>query len=812
MELKESRNLVLPVFLMGMGVIIFELALTRIFSVIMWYHFASLSIALALFGFAFGGVVVFLRPTLISGEKLPECLFVFAAVFAAGSVLPFLFLWFANSRPEILFPIVSFFHQPYFQPFRQVSAGPDASMLLILFLIYSAISLPFISAGIFFAGLFMRASSKKIGILYGADLAGASLGCLLLVPGLGIAGAPSLILVACALALGSAAALVVGRWRLITISLAALVLVGAAVNGPNDLLVGMKFARGQYEPDIRFSRWNAISRVVVYPLNSWEARQAWGISRRYTGPVPDNMAMLVDDAGYTPIIANPGSSTSPAWASYHIISLPYVLRPGASVAIIGPGGGRDILAALGNSAGDVTAIKLNPLIVEAVEERFRDFSGGPYSLPGVRKIIGEGRTELAKARKSFDIIQTSSVFGETSPAAGAFSLSANFLYTREAFSEYWDLLTEDGILSFSRAVFGRRALRLTVLARDLVLNRGIATPEESIAVFRERGLATVLITRSGFSADDLKLLSEFAGSRGFKVEVFPGRVTGSVFEKVVRGEDITGGRFDLSPPTDDRPFFYNNVPTSRFLNIFFKPRETGERHIVILRTLSIIMLVFVIVLVIIGFSASTRVEEGLAPFFIARSSAYFAGIGLGYMFFELTMMHRLTLFLGNPTYALSVVLVILLLSSSAGSITTSRWDLHSGRNYIWLTVALILLLVTVWFAADLLRPALGASLAVRVVLAGILIAPPGFVMGMFMPLGLRAVTLTSPRIIPWAWALNGAASVAGSLGTLVIAMNFGYSRAFAVCIASYLLTLPFLGTLSGNRSHKVISARKEVAR
>jgi len=460
MEVKENRNLVFSAFLMGMGAIIFELALTRIFSVVMWYHFASLSIALALFGFTFGGVIVFLRPSLVPAEKLTGRLSVFALVFAAGSVLPFLFLWWANSRPELLFPVISFFHQPYFQPFRQVPPGPDASMLLILFLIYSVISLPFTAAGVFFAGLFMRAPSKKIGLLYGSDLAGASLGCLLLIPGLDLAGAPSLLLAASALTIMSAAVLTVRRWRALPAGLALLLLVGAIVNGPGDTLAGIRFARGQFEPEISFSRWNAISRVVVYPLNTWEARQAWGISRRYTGPIPENMAMLVDDAGYTPIIANPAGVASPEWAPYHIISMPYIIRHGASVAIIGPGGGRDILAALGNLAAEVTAVELNPLIVEAVEERFRGFSGGPYSLPGVRTIIGEGRTELAKMHRSFDILQTSSVFGETSPAAGAFSLSANFLYTREAFSEYWDLLSDDGILSVFKGGFWAQGIEI----------------------------------------------------------------------------------------------------------------------------------------------------------------------------------------------------------------------------------------------------------------------------------------------------------------------------------------------------------------
>jgi hypothetical protein len=521
------------------------------------------------------------------------------------------------------------------------------------------------------------------------------------------------------------------------------------------------------------------------------------------------MGMLVDDAGYTPIIENRDSDPTPDWAPWHIISLASHLRPAADTLVIGPGGGRDILAALGTGASQVTAIELNPLIVKAAEETFRPYSGGPYSMPGVKVIVGEGRSELARLGKDFDIIQASSVFGEISPSAGAFSLSANFLYTREAFVEYWDHLTDDGILSLTRSVFGLRALRLVSLARDLLATKGGgeggAGPEESIAVIRERGLATVLVSRAGFNAAEIEALQRLAAQKGFTVEYLPGVVTEGRFGDAVRGLDVTGGRFDLSPPTDDRPFFYNNVPKSRFFNVFFKPSERGERHIIVLRTMAGLLALPLLALLLLPVlqRKGPGKQQGLP---VWRASFYMAAIGAGYIIVELVMMHRLALFLGNPAYSLTVVLAALLLSSAAGSFWAGKRGEHVRTMLPRLLVALFLLIPFMWIVSGALSPSLKLSTGARVLITALILAPPGFVMGIFLPVGLSFLSRNSRSLVPWAWAVNGAASVAGSLGSIVMAMNFGYLRALLLGVLCYALTFPLIRSMGREGE----AARKEV--
>jgi len=803
--MRAKDNLGIAIFLLSLGVLLYELTLTRLFSVLMWYHFASLSIAAALLGFALGGVLVHLRPSLVPERNFPSCLIPWTALFGVSAAIPFFLLGLARLKPDILFPLLSFFHQPYFQPFRQAPLGPSPAAVLSMVVLYTVIMVPFLAAGIVLAGLFLRLRAGRIGYIYAADLAGAAGGCIIFVPGLQLLGAPSLLLMAGAVAFGSVAFLSKKTGRYIALGLVLITSVLAFYNGSGDRLVRLQYARGQYEPDIRFSAWNALSRVVVYPLSRWEAERAWGISRRYTGEYPGNMGMLVDDAGYTPIIENRDRDSSPPWAPWHIISLASHLRPAADTLVIGPGGGRDILAALGTGARQVTAIEINPLIVKAVDETFRKYSGGPYSLPGVKVIVGEGRSELARLGEKFDIIQASSVFGEISPSAGAFSLSANFLYTREAFGEYWDHLKDDGILSLTRSVFGLRSLRLVSLARDLLTAKGGADPEDSIAVIRERGLATVLVSRRGFTSTEIKELHRLATESGFTIEYLPGTVTEGRFGDVVRGLDVTDGRFDLSPPTDDKPFFYNNVPKSRFFNVFFKPNERGERHIIILRTMAALLILPLLALLLLPAlkRKAHRTEQGLP---VWRASIYFAAIGSGYIIVELVMMHRFALFLGNPTYSLTVVLAALLLSSAAGSFWAGKNDQRIQKMLPGLQVALFLLILIVWIVSGALSPSLRLSSGWRVLITMLIMAPPGFVMGIFLPVGLSFLSRNGRSFVPWAWAVNGAASVAGSLGSIVMAMNFGYSRALMLGVLCYALTFPLIRSMG--REGEI--ARKEV--
>jgi hypothetical protein len=220
--------------------------------------------------------------------------------------------------------------------------------------------------------------------------------------------------------------------------------------------------------------------------------------------------------------------------------------------------------------------------------------------------------------------------------------------------------------------------------------------------------------------------------------------------------------------------------------------------------MGIVFFALTVLLLLIPFLGKKPEKNG-KQLSIIKAALYFAGIGLGYMVIELTMMHRLSLFLGHPTYSLTVVLAGILLSSGAGSLFAGRINWSRSWPPVILPVALILLTVMMWALAGLLTPSLGAGLTFKVALVMLVIAPPGFLMGIFMPTGLGVLDRENKELIPWAWALNGAASVAGSLGSLVVAMNFGYSRALLLGVISYTLTIPLLRQVGEG----MVDARKE---
>ncbi len=782
------------VFCASCAVLLLELALTRIFSVVMWYHFASLAVAAALLGFAAGGVLVHLRPRWApEGERGERRQGAVLLAFAASCLLPFALLGLARAKPDLLLPLLSFFHQPWYQPFRSAPPGPETGTVISLVVLLLLLLLPFLLAGWFFAALFFRARPEDTGRLYGADLAGAAAGAALTAPALSLLGAPSVLPLAASLAaLASFLFAPRGRLRWGALVAVALLLALALVNGPGDRITRLPFARGQYEPELQFSGWNALSRVAVYPLTQSEAEQTWGLSRRYQGRVPAMKGMVVDDAGYAPIVAAGAGAPSPtSWAPAHVVSLGYLLRPGGSAFIIGPGGGRDILAAVGSGMERVVAVELNPLEVRAVQELFGGFSGRPYSMPRVETVVGEGRSEAARRSERFDVVAASSVFGEIAPAAGAFSLSANFLYTREAFDIFWDRLEDDGILSFSWSVFGHRVPRLAVLARETLLARGGGKPEQSIAVLRERGLATILIAKNGFTPGEVACLTGLAHRWGYTIDALPGRPAQTPVARAIAGEDISGGKRDLSPPTDDRPFFYQEVPPARFLSTLLSPAEPGERHVVVLRTLGGALLLLTGLLLFLPL-LPRRGEPPLPRGGLLPAGLYFAGIGVGYMLVELTVMQRLVLFLGDPVLALAVILASLLLASGAGAHLSRPVGKRLGRFRGVVPVALVLLLLLTWKAAGALSPGLALPWAGKALLAALLLLPAGFLMGLFLPWGLAEVGRRDSRLVPWGWAVNGAASVLGSFLSLALAMAAGFTASLAAGAACYLLTLPFL--------------------
>ncbi|MDT8441773.1 MAG: hypothetical protein RQ723_08930 [Desulfuromonadales bacterium] len=795
---RTAQPVLLGIFLLCLATLMYELILTRIFSVLMWYHFASMAISLALFGFGVAALTVQLRPNWLARHDEQFWAARAAVLFGLSVALFFgifvLFRW----QPLFGFKILSFFHQPFFQPFQQgfVERGIPPGLLLALLVLYLLTALPFFFAGLSLTLLFAR-YHRDFSRLYFWDLLGAGCGCLLIILLLKLfGGITSLLLIAavgiaaglCLLPRQTAAIHRLGAWGLLLLCL--IIAAAHALSG----FAEIRFVRGRYEPNLLWSAWNSFSRVAVYPAESENMDQAWGLSRTYRGPIPDQLGMVVDDTGYTTMYRW-DRETGLDFFRHNVIGLAYRLKEQPTALIIGPGGGKDVLTALATGATAVTAVEINPLIVEAVNDRFGALTGELYRHPQVRTVVDEGRSFIRRDRGRYDIIQASAVFGRMAPAAGAFTLSENNLYTLEAFSDYWDRLSADGILTISRFIFERETLRLVALGLELLKQKGVADPAAHIVVIRERGLANFMLKKTPYSTAELASLRLTMADMEFQEVFLPDRRGGDgPFHALIasNGSDTfyRDFPFDIRPVDDDRPFFYYMLKPGDFLSLLSFPEQSKfeDRAVITLRNLlvvvSLCVTLFLLLPLLLWRRAALRSAGSL------QRVVYFSCLGLGFMFIEIGLLRRFILFLGPPIYSLAVILCSLLVFSGIGALLSGRCPREKiDRRLPQVLLALVLLsLLYVYGLPALLQPWLGMPVAVRCLIAGLLLAPLGLLMGMPLPLGMRLFHRDS-QAVPWSWGVNSATSVLGAILAVVVAMNAGFTATLLAGAAIYLLAL-----------------------
>jgi spermidine synthase len=788
---ERFSSLCVGIFLLCMSTLMFELLLTRIFSVLMWYHFASMAISLALFGLGAAALAVYLRPAWFAAERLWQPGFFALCAGLSTLLLFFVFILF-RIDPQFGFRVLSFFHQPFYQPFQQgnVRQSLELGQLLLLALLYLATALPFFFSGLVVTLLFGR-HHQHIGRLYFFDLIGAGSGCLLIILVLKLVGGITGLLVVGICFVLSAFFLCPAKSRMQRILPAiALVLLALAVGNQIGRFADIHFVRGRYEPNLLWRSWNSFSRVAVYPAQAEEMGRAWGLSRNYAGPVPEQLGMVVDDTGYTTMYRWQGEETLKFFRQ-NVINLAYLLRPRAESLIIGPGGGKDVLTALANGARRIVPVEINPLIVEAVNQQFGDFTGELYRQPGVELHIAEGRSYIRRTRDLFDIIQASAVFGRMPPAAGAFTLSENNLYTLEAFQDYWAHLKPEGVLTISRFIFERETLRLVSLGLELLKTEGSADPSAHLAVIKERGLANFMLKKSPFTKAELQNLREIAQKQDYDIVYLPGEARGDkIFKALIASagsdEFYREFPFDITPTDDNRPFFYYMLKPANFLDLFSFPARSPfeDRAILILRNLLLVTasLVGVVFGLPLLFSRKKAGKGSMA----LRRAGYFSCLGLGFMMIEIGLLRRFILFLGHPIYSLAIILFSLLIFSGIGSrLSTSK---AGDRRFLrWILLALVLLTpLYCYLLPGVLTYFVGLSLLLRCLIAILLLIPLALLLGMPLPLGM-ALLHADGSAVPWSWGINAAASVLGTILAVILAMNFGFNFTILFGAGIYLI-------------------------
>jgi hypothetical protein len=759
----------LGISLLTLSVLMLELSLTRLFSATMYYHYAFMAISLALFGSGASGVFIYIIQNKVDQTKTGRWLSAMSVLFALSTVLA-------------LFVILNL----------PLTFEPGMENYYRLAAIYAATSLPFFFAGCAVTIAITRLS-KEISKLYLYDLAGAALGCMLLIPVLNAAGAINTVLMIALV--GALAATLFGFTEggaRASVILSAVVAFGIValigLNYYSDVL-SIRQSKGFKESSVLFSKWNSFSRITVEGTFSTgveikiDADAATGISR---------------DA------ANRGAHQDVRNA---LSALVHHLKRDAHVLVIGPGGGNDVMTSRVFNQRHTTGVEINSIIARDVmsSEPFRSYSGSIYQQPDVTLVVDEGRSFIRNSRDRYDIIQATMVDTWAATAAGAFALSENNLYTVEAFKDYTSHLTDDGLLAMTRWYFEPpdQLLRLLSLTRAMMSEMNIDDAPRHVMLIRdarsgdERTPATFIFKRSAFTDEETRLIETRAKSSGFELLYTPLTRPDNVFTRMLEAQDPAevwaSFETNVEPTRDNNPFFFNSIRLAQLRNALEGSQEWQKTNLgtLILFGLLAITTVLVLVFIIGPLLLVRRRELKTATGTKLSYLMYFACLGAGFIIVEVAMIQKFILFLGHPVYSLAVVLFSVLAFSAIGSALTGRIPQARLRQSLIKVLVLLIVLVAIYIIAlpPIFYGLVGLPHAARIAIAVVLLCPLSLVMGMPMPIGIRMLSERAPEIIPWAWGVNGATSVMGSVGALVIAILTGFNQALIVGAGIYLIAI-----------------------
>ena len=769
----------------SLAILLVELLLTRIFSVVMFHHFSFLAVSLAMTGIGLGGLLVTLMPGIFRRDNLAVLAPALTVGFAVAVVL----------GGSVAFNT----------PIKLVETADNWSNLVSILL---SCLVPFIFGGLVIAHI-LAFNAERAHRLYFFDLVGAGLACLLFGPLVGRLGAPSALLVAAAVGIAGGVFLARNATVKAVGVVVVITMIAAAQLNTTRGFFDLRFAKGAPEAPTLVTRWNAFSRVQVRgtpaDINRPRVPVSYGFSSMLQTTARE-LHLLYDADAMTQIVGFNGDLETVQYLLWDVTSAAHHVRKNPNVLVIGAGGGRDVIAALAGGAKSVAGVEINDVTVDLMRTRFRDYTDRLYvDHAGVTVSVEDGRSFIQHTGERFDLIQASLVDTWAASSAGAYALAENSLYTTDAFRDYFAKLTPDGMVSFSRwyADPPIEVMRLVVLAREALADIGVTEPARHIAIVRtdslmtrRPSLATVLVKRSPFTASEIEALRGWAQAMIFDLPYLPvvdgDGASGSepAFAALLGPTEVAAvfaenAAFDLSPTTDNRPFFFDRVPVVGWLlhriGLPAPAWAAGELPLGS-RTLLIALVVTVVnALLLLTLPALAGVSgRGLHFGWIA----YFACLGLGYIVVEIVLIQRFNLYLGNPAYALTVVLFTMLISSGVGSLYAERFDevrtLSQMLAVVCVGVVLMSLTINPFIYATL-----GASQQTRVVLAAIYVAPIAFLMGMPFPTGLRQAGRVSEALVPWAWAVNGATSVLGSVLAVIISMTAGFSTSLVVAAIAY---------------------------
>lgn len=779
------------VFTVSAATLVLQVVTTRLLSVLTWYHLAFLAISLSMLGLTAGAVWTYLRADAFARHPLSSVLgrhSAIAGLLAAGSHVVVLNL-----------PVPT-----------ELGANPKAIVALLAVITF--LTLPFVSAGVVLA-LALTRTNLRIGGVYAADLLGAASGCLgavLLLESFDPSTCVLLVsagLVAAGVLFARSAE--VGghrRWLAgLALSLVAVAVLNVAIY-PRGLSV--QTMKGKPVPgDLAIDRWNSHSRITGR-APQWGPPALWSEDAR--ARVTERVLQVplrIDGGAFTVATGFDGNRSSLSWLESDLTSVAHRLRGAGAVGVIGVGGGRDLLTAVHFGAKRIVGVEINEVFLDLLEGELRGLTR-LADRSEIELVHAEGRSYFARPGESFDLLQMALVDTWASTTAGAMTLTENGLYTVEAWRIFLRRLKPDGVLTVSRWYAPDKpgeTARLVSLAMATLIEEGVAEPRRHLALAGVDNLSTLILSRTPLADPELSALRQTAGVHGFRFLVLPGeRSTEPLLERLVGARTraelekaATDSALDYSPPTDDRPFFFNMLrPASWWRANSTALKGTGvlagnlQATETLVSIFGLVLLLALLTVVLPLLLLGKR--HGLPPGRFAAAATYFSLIGLGFMLAEIALMQRFSSLLGHPMLSLVVTLMSLILATGVGSYFSDRLELRTRTAAALIPVAMAAVVVAVaQLVGPLARWATPADLPARIAVVLALTVPLGLALGLAFPIGLRLLRRRSDAALSWMWGLNGAFGVVGSVLAAGLAIAYGISHCLALAAACYLaLSVP----------------------
>jgi len=784
----------LGVFLLSSATLMLQVSHTRVLSVASWHHFVWMVVSVALLGYAASGTLLSVYPR-IREMEFDHVLTVISILFSISALLSYV--------------------ASIYMPFDPAKLSWDRLQLLYITFYYLLLAVPFLFSGLAIA-LAIERSEERINRLYFSNLVGSALGSVAVLPLFGFLEGPGMMAFSSAIGGASTIAFALnlrGRrpafvlgWVIITFLLVPCAgdLLPMRISPYKSLAVALRY------PDSRLldTRWNAFSRVDV--VESGMVRYAPGLSLKCRAPIPEQVGVTVDGDNLNAITRYNGTSSSIAFTGFLPSALPYRLVDSPTVLVVGAGGGLDVLKAIYHGSKNIVALEANPIIIELVQGRYGGFSGGIYQDGRVRAVASDGRSYIKGSSDEYDVIELSMAHGASASSTGIYAISENYLYTVESFRDFISHLSESGVLSVSRWLLPppREDVRIVSLAISALEELGVVEPADHMAVIRSWGTINMIVKRTPLNNGEIEAVRGFCEEMGFDIVYVPGvdpsevnvhnRFPRPIYYELVNGMLQTANRrafydgylYDIGPTTDERPFFFHFFKWDRLVETYRSLETKWEAlleggYLVPLTLIQALALSALLVLLPLRRLMGSQVRRGKGVL------TYFFFLGLGYMFVEMASIQRFILLLSHPAYSISVVIFGLLLASGLGSYI-SGWISPGGKAHRLILLAICLLIPIYGLTSPLYQSLLSFPVSTRVFAAIAYITPLGLLMGMPFPLGLRLLTDSKRDLIPWAWAVNGCASVLGSITPIILALYFGYSRVFMMAGLGYLVALSMI--------------------